>query len=133
MSIKRESFFYSFSFVYKLEKTVLSFHEKKTFAFLVRRSKTLYKKVAKVLSLYKNKMASDNGQWYWNGNSDPFDKDQSPQWTPYNEEDNNLIEQSFKSQASKVDLKNYVIHFAQFTQFHKYDNNKQRQVKREPK
>jgi hypothetical protein len=76
-------------------------------------------------------MAEDQGKWYWNANADPFTNTQSPEWTPYSDEDNELIERAFKSQASKVELKNYVIHFALNTQIHKTDFNKQRPVKRE--
>ena len=78
-------------------------------------------------------MDSGDGQWYWNASADPFAKDQPAQWSPYSEQDNNIIEQAFKSQASKVDLKNHVIHFEQRTQIHKTDFNKQRPVKREAK
>jgi hypothetical protein len=78
-------------------------------------------------------MASENGQWYWNASADPFAAGQPAQWVPYSEEDNNIIEQSFKSQAPKVEVKNYVIHFEQYTQIHKTDFNKQRPVKREIK
>ncbi len=76
-------------------------------------------------------MSDDKGQWYWNSSSDPFTSGDSAQWTPYDKEDNDLIEQKFKSQASKVELKNYIIHFEFNTQIHKTDHNKQRQVKRE--
>jgi len=75
-------------------------------------------------------MSDDKGQWYFNSNPDPFAKNE-PQWTAYSQEDNDLIEEKFKSQAPKAELKNYIIHFALNTQIHKYDQNKQRQVKRE--
>lgn len=77
-------------------------------------------------------MDSGDGQWYWNASADPFGKEPA-QWTPYSETDNNIIEQAFKSKASKVDVRNYVIHFEQRTQIHKTDFNKQRPVKRETK
>jgi hypothetical protein len=76
-------------------------------------------------------MDTAKGQWYWNSGPDPFATGESAQWTPYSQQDNDLIEQSFKSQAEKVELKNYIIHFALNTQIHKIDFNKQRQVKRE--
>jgi hypothetical protein len=77
-------------------------------------------------------MSDEKVQWYFNSNPDPFANDQ-PQWTAYSQEDNDLIEEKYKSQASKVELKNYIIHFELNTQIHKNDQNKQRQVKREIK
>lgn len=78
-------------------------------------------------------MSDEKGQWYYNSNPDPFAKEQDAQWTPYNEDDNNLIEQCFKSNTTKAELQNYTVHFEFLTQIHKYDHNKQRQVKREVK
>ncbi len=75
-------------------------------------------------------MSEEKAQWYFNSNPDPFATSE-PQWTAYGNEDNDLIEQKFQSQAPKAELKNYVIHFAIYTQIHKSDQNKQRQVKRE--
>ena len=75
-------------------------------------------------------MSEEKAQWYFNSSPDPFSSHGS-QWTAYSEEDNELIEQKYQSQAPKVELKNYIIHFSINTQIHKYDQNKQRQVKRE--
>ncbi len=75
-------------------------------------------------------MSEEKAQWYFNSSPDPFSSGE-PEWTAYSEEDNALIEQKYKSNASKVDLKNYVIHFEVCLQIHKHDQSKQRQIKRE--
>lgn len=74
-------------------------------------------------------MSEEKGQWYFDSSPVPFSSE--PQWTPYSEEDNALIEEKHRSQAPKVVLKDYVIHFDVGLQVHRYDQNKQRQVKRE--
>ena len=74
-------------------------------------------------------MSEEKGQWYFDSSPVPFSNE--PQWTLYSEEDNALIEEKYQSKAPKVVLKNYVIHFDVGLQVHKYDQNKQRQVKRE--
>lgn len=76
-------------------------------------------------------MANGKVQWSWNSSPDPFTTGDAAQWTPYSEEDNQLIEEKFQSQQPKVELKSYVIHFDINTQIHKSDFNRQRQIKRE--
>ena len=83
---------------------------------------------------HRNAMACENGQWFWNSDADPsFASKTDAEWTPYSVEDNAVIEQSYQSQATKVELGNYVIYFEPLIQISKLDHNKQRQVKREEK
>lgn len=74
-------------------------------------------------------MSEEKAQWYFDSNPVPWSGE--PQWTAYSETDNAFIEQKYQSQAEKVELQNYVIHFAVNLQIHRHDQNKQRQVKRE--
>ena len=74
-------------------------------------------------------MSEEKGQWFFDSNPNPWSDE--PQWTAYSEQDNALIEEKYHSQAEKVDLENYIIHFPVNLQINKYDQNKQRQVKRE--
>ncbi|CAF0916682.1 unnamed protein product [Adineta ricciae] len=78
-------------------------------------------------------MADEDGQWYWNACSNPFDKNAVPDWKPYDSSDNNKIEQAFKAGKNKADLANHAIHLKERMQVHKADFNKQRPVKREVK
>jgi hypothetical protein len=81
----------------------------------------------------ENNMTNTNPQWFWNASQNPFVQGQTPQWTPYNAEDNKIIEQHFQSKSSKVELQSHVIHFNERMQVHKTDFHRQRPIKREPK
>lgn len=78
-------------------------------------------------------MSGGTPQWYWNAASDPFAKSSIPDWKPYSAEDNNTIEERFKSKVNKAELKNHTIYFNEKMQVNKNDFNRQRPVKREEK
>ena len=75
-------------------------------------------------------MANTKVQWYYNTGPDPLSDGENAQWTALSEEDNELIEEKYQSQESKVELHNYVIHFELNLQINKHDFNKQRLIKR---
>ncbi|CAF1014089.1 unnamed protein product [Rotaria sp. Silwood1] len=77
-------------------------------------------------------MSDEKVQWFWNAAPNPFDKNQSPTWTPYSGEDNKIIEEHFQKKSLKAELKNHFIYFSERMQVQKQDFHRQRPIKREP-
>ncbi|CAF1285035.1 unnamed protein product [Didymodactylos carnosus] len=68
--------------------------------------------------------------WYWKSNLNPFDINESAQWTKYSNIENNIIEEAFEKKQKQVVLENYMIDFEKKLQISKKSGSKQRQIKR---
>ncbi|CAF4515847.1 unnamed protein product, partial [Didymodactylos carnosus] len=68
--------------------------------------------------------------WYWKSNLNPFDINESAQWTKYSNIENNIIEEAFEKKQKQVVLENYMIDFEKKLQISKKCGSKQRQIKR---
>jgi len=68
-------------------------------------------------------MAEDKGQWYWNASPDPFGNGQTAQWTPYSQEDNDLIEQKFNEFRFGINVNPQHPFLPMFAQFSSTDRS----------
>jgi len=75
-------------------------------------------------------MVSINVTWMWNGSPDPWSEQSVIQWIAYTSIENELIENAFRNQLSKVELKDYEIDFRNKIQINKINRNCQRQIYR---
>ena len=71
-----------------------------------------------------------DGKWYWNASPNPFGQGQHPDWKPYSDEDNRILEEKYKANEPRANLKNHIIYFKENMQVNKDDFNRQRPVKR---
>ncbi|CAF1534844.1 unnamed protein product [Adineta ricciae] len=70
--------------------------------------------------------------WYWQSNSNPFSTTEEKQWTRYNQNEVQCIEEAYTNNAKKVEINQiYFIDLKKMLQISKYDKNKQRPIKRE--
>ena len=68
--------------------------------------------------------------WYWKSNPNPWAVNETEEWTPYNDVENEIIEDSFKQRFQIVQLDDYWIEFKLGIQYRKTDDSKQRPIKR---
>lgn len=120
---------YLFFLLFLLYKNNNSF----TFLLTVKTAKVVVDSEFIISYLVENNMSGDNGQWFWNSSTNPFDKTSSAIWTAYNPQDNTIIEKAFQQKANKAELESHIIHFNERMQVHKQDFNRQRPIKREKK
>ncbi len=75
--------------------------------------------------------AKTKAQWCWNANEDPWDESLAPKWTPYNEEDNKIIEDAFLEEKPFALVRCYKVVFKDKVQQHKDDEFRRRPVIRQ--
>jgi hypothetical protein len=75
-------------------------------------------------------MTSTNVKWMWNGSDNPWAELPDVKWIPYTPNENELIENAFRNQKSKVELENYELDLINHVQIHKNNRHSQRQIYR---
>jgi hypothetical protein len=69
--------------------------------------------------------------WFYQSNSNPYNKNKKEDWKRYSDFQNQHIEEAFQRKENYVQLDDYVINFDHKVQFKKDGQNSQRPVKRE--
>jgi hypothetical protein len=71
-------------------------------------------------------------QWYWKSNNNVKSTDEKEEWIKYSDSESEIIEEAFCGTNKKVwfELNHYWTNLYNFIQINKYDQNKQRQIKR---
>ena len=69
--------------------------------------------------------------WMWKSNNDPFDSQQSEEWTPYPPAISSSIEQAYRRYTPQICInEDYMIDLKKMLQVSKGDTHRQRPVKR---
>ncbi|CAF3273362.1 unnamed protein product, partial [Rotaria sp. Silwood2] len=80
-------------------------------------------------------LSSDAGKkivWFWQSNSNPWNREEKKEWKRYSDFENDFIENAYQRQDSEeVQLNDYVVNFKYKIQYNQQDRNKQRSIKRE--
>ena len=71
-----------------------------------------------------------SGQWYWNAAADPWSPAATADWRPYNDGENQAIEEAFHQKKENIVLGSYIINFSKCTQFNVSNTHKKRPIKR---
>jgi hypothetical protein len=69
-------------------------------------------------------------KFFWKSNLDPDKKDDIPQWTPYEEEDNIYLEYFYQQKQEYAKIGDYIINFKILMQYHQKDTWRQRKIQR---
>jgi hypothetical protein len=66
--------------------------------------------------------------WCWNSSSDPFSKTVKPEWKPFSDIENEIIEDAYQHKEKEVALQNHIVDLKHKLQINKIDNTKQRPI-----